>query len=109
VAIPDWVPIVGVVGAALAAIIPAFRIRSDARKARQDGTAALMTSAGAMVTAMEGDLKELRHEVAEFRQWRNRKDARDRLHSRWDDQVVSKLSAAGITVPEPPPLFDTNE
>jgi hypothetical protein len=106
VALPDWVPITGLVAAVATAVVSAVRIRPESRKMRQDGTAALMTSTGAMVVNFQGEMDDLRAEVKELRQWRNRKETWDRIHSRWDIQVVKLLSTAGIDVPDPPPLFD---
>lgn len=73
---------------------------------RQDGTAALMTSTGAMVMNFQSEMDDLRREVNDLRNWRNRKETSDRTHSKWDFQVVKLLSTAGIEVPDPPPLFD---
>lgn len=105
-ALPDWVPITGLIAAVGTAIVSAVRVRPESRKMRHDGTAALMTSTGAMVANFQGEMDDLRQEVKDLRQWRNHKERWDRIHSRWDSQVVKLLSTAGIDVPDPPPLFD---
>jgi hypothetical protein len=102
VALPDWVAITGVVGAVLTTMVSAFRVRPDSRKMRDDGTAGLMTSTGAILTSVQEEMHELRAEVRMLRE-------AGRVHSRWDTQVVRQLSKAGIEVDDPPPLFNTSD
>lgn len=75
----------------------------------QDGSAALMNSAGSMITAVREEMHELRTEVVSLRTWRAQVEREWRSHSRWDETVKRELAGAGITVPEPPPLFETND
>lgn len=98
-ALPDWVPIAGLAAGFLTMAVSALKVKPEARKMRQDGTAALMTSTGALLAGVQNEMHELRTEV------RSLKEA-GRVHSRWDNQVVRQLSAAGIEVPDPPPLWD---
>lgn len=100
--LPDWVAYASVLGAVVASMIPALRVRSDSRKSRDDGTAGMMTASGAILTSVQQEMHELRAEVRGLRE-------AGRIHSRWDTQVVRKLSAAGIEVDDPPPLFDISD
>lgn len=108
-ALPDWVIIGGIVTAITGPIIQALRVRPESKKMRQDGTANMLTGAGAMLQSVHEEMADLRIEVRELRQWRTRLERLGRAHSKWDDHVVGKLAAAGITVPEPPPLFDSSD
>jgi 1,2-phenylacetyl-CoA epoxidase catalytic subunit len=106
VTLPDWAIIGGIVVTVVGSIVQAFKVRPESKKMQQDGSAALMNSAGSMITAVREEMLDLRQEVSSLRSWRSRVERNGRAHSRWDDTVVRQLSEAGITVPEPPPLFD---
>lgn len=118
-ALPDWVIIGGIVGTTLTSVVAIFRVKPEVRKLEVDGAAGLTTSAGAIVSAMEHEMRALRGELAdirpvvaevrELRAWRRRVEIRGRRHSQWDAERVDQARARGEHVPDPPPLFDDEE
>lgn len=104
-ALPDWLVISGLSGAIIGPIISALKVKPDSRKMNRDGTAVLMTSTGVLISSVQEEMTDLRAEVRSLREWRTRVERDGRAHARWDDVVVTKLSAAGIDIPEPPPIF----
>lgn len=108
-ALPDWVVYSGVITGIGGTLALAFKVRPEARKLKADGAAALTTSAGAIVASMHAEMESLRSDVDEFHSRWRRLDSRLRRHSRWDDHVVAQARAAGITIPDPPKLYDDDE
>lgn len=116
VAVPDWLVIGGVITGLTMPFVAVLRIRPESRKLKADGAAALTTSAGAIVAAVEHEMATLRGEVteqkrinAETARWRRGLERRLRRHAAWDDHVVAMARAAGIDVPTPPVLYDEDE
>lgn len=105
----DWAAAAGIVTGVIVAVLPAFKTRSESKKYSADAAAVLGTSAGAIVSSMKDEMVELRAEVKEMRSWRDGLQTRLRRHARWDDQMVAAARAAGMTVPDAPPLFDDEE
>jgi hypothetical protein len=109
VALGDWASAVAIVTGLIVAVVPALKSRSESKKYHADGAAVLGTSAGAIVASLKDEMAELRAEVKETRVWRDQLQGRLRRHSRWDDQMVRAARDAGISVPDPPALFDDEE
>lgn len=105
-ALPDWVLIAGIASAIIAPVIGALKVKPEARKMKQDGTAALMTSTGTLLSSVQEEMTELRTEVKSLRTWRTHIERMWRQHSRWDDHMMTQATAAGLTVADPPPLFE---
>lgn len=108
-ALPDWALIGSIVSVAVGSIVAALKIRPEARKNRDDGAAGLVTSAGAFMTGVEHEMTAMRGELQELRTWRRGLETRLRRHSRWDDQMVAAARSRGEQVPDPPRLFDDDE
>lgn len=108
-ALPDWVTWTGISVGVLSPIVAILKIRPEARKMDRDGGAAILTAGAGLVKETRDELVELRREVREMRIWRDGLERRLRRHSRWDDVMVADARAAGRHVPDPPPLYDTEE
>jgi lambda repressor-like predicted transcriptional regulator len=109
VTLGDWASAAAIVTGVLVAVVPALKSRSESKKYQADGAAALGTSSAAIVASLKDEMAVLRAEVRETRVWRDQLQGRLRRHARWDDQMVAAARAAGMTVPDPPALFDDEE
>lgn len=112
----DWAAAAAIVSGVIVAVLPGLKTRSESKKYAADAAAVLGTSAGAIVSSMKDEMVALRTgitraetELREFQAWRHAFERRLRQHARWDDQMVTAARGAGMTVPDPPALFDDDE
>jgi len=59
----------------------------------------------AEVQQLREDVAYLRRELIDMRKREQLRDQQARAHTAWDNEWVPKAQAAGIPIPEPPPLY----
>lgn len=101
------------IGSVVAAVVSGLFSR---KKLGADATQIITQAAAGVVERTEADNARLRAEVAEERLMREQRENELRrlidqhtrvlqLHAAWDHIAVERLAAAGIELPEPPPLY----
>lgn len=75
----------------------------------RDGAAAALAAGAGIITANSASYTTLLEQVAELQAWRKQTERFGRVHLRWDDLIATKARAAGIEIPDPPPLYPDDE
>lgn len=75
----------------------------------RDGAAAALTAGAGIVTANSTSYNKLLDRVEALEQWIDGAERRMRRHSKWDQAAVDVVRQHGISLPDPPPLWDDDD
>lgn len=109
-AVDTWVAaiITGVPGL-IAGVVAVLNVRSQSRKMSGDGVARMIAAAGDFAGDVAPQLRELRQRLDQVERREKRRDQLILAHYQWDSTWVPRARAAGIKIPSPPPLWETQE
>lgn len=100
---------IGIATAFLTMGIGLLKVKPETRKMKQDGTAAVINAAGAVIGHNSTSYAALVARVAVLETRQDDTDARLERHRPWDETVARQARAAGLEIPDPPPLFGDDE